>query len=179
MFLVNDLTEHPNMPIFVVSLMSGKCTFFFIEEKSIKVLKNIFLQREALSKVKFSHRGSFLGVTSAVCNSFFLLSTNFDKDIYVSTHLCLKNSVVDFLIYEIKNTILLLFLLKSSSKNFGNNYIEIQKMNLEKSINKINTIFIPICYKSLKYTENSLEFFALPYLRKELNLYKIQVFVFN
>lgn len=171
------MTTHPQIPLLVVSTKSGKCIIFIVSTKSFHTLKIVHLHRSDLENVKFSNNGSLFGVVSTDPNHIFLLRTIIKTEIKVFFHMVLKKPVVDFLIYEMHETVQLVILVKAFSTAPAGDFIEMYSVNKwENSFRKTHKIHLHGHYQNLKYgLKNVCDFFGTPYLLKQLHLFKFEV----
>ncbi|OXU28752.1 hypothetical protein TSAR_006187 [Trichomalopsis sarcophagae] len=170
------IKTHPYIPLLVVSTMSGKCIIFIASTKSFHMLKMIHLHRNPLERVKFSNNGCLFGAVSTEPSHIFLLRTIVKMEIKVFFHVALKKPIVDFLIFEIRETIRLVILVKTCPIAPAGDFIEIYSVNKwENSCQKIHRIHLHGHYQNLKYGPGNIcDFMGIPYLLKQLHLFKIE-----
>ena len=174
---VLSMATHPQIPFFAVSTSSGKCISFLMSTKTLKLLETSHLQREPLNQIKFSQKGTALGITSTTSKNIFLLKTVIDEPIKVFSHIKFKKSIIDFLIYENEEILQLLVLVKASSTALVGNCVEIYSVNqTEESFYKKREIYMSNYYQNFEYShENTYDFLGSLYLSKQLHIFKFEV----
>lgn len=170
---ITYLKEHPFLPIVVIGNGEGDLFFIsLINPENPIILSELQISLNCIDQMVFSSSGDYLVVNDS-SGGFFILRVDLGNEITVIQHIQTNESFIDFIVIENEEILIILAITKTNEfKSCGKNGIKIEKsLRTDKKEIKMMSVLFPEFYMELTlYPGNPNQFFAVPYLSKEIHL---------
>ena len=168
------MKTHPQVPLICVTTSSGKCYFFTVSSKKLRLLKVMHLLRHSIDKMQFSKKGSTIGFASVQSTDLFLLETVTTKAVDVVFHCTSNKPIIDLIIYENEDSFHILILTNAFCNSAFGDCIEIcavdeQNVGLEVKCR----IDMGGNYQQLKYAWDESNKFLAMTLNKQIQVFQV------
>lgn len=170
---ITYLKEHPLLPIVVIGNGEGDLFFIsLIKPENPMILSELQISLNSIDQMVFSSSGDYLVVNDS-SGGFFILRVNLGNSINVIQHIQTSESFIDFIVIENEKILSILAIKKTDVfKSCGKTGIKIEKSlsDSKKEIKMMSVLFPEFYMEFTLYPGNPRQFFAVPYLSKEIHI---------